>query len=179
MPRIDQFEDHHKGEIAAICGGGVNLPKDLREIDAVDRIIGVNQHSLILPLDYLVFLDRHMWPLVKDYRDIKLVTHLTKFANGGKHVIHANIAPPVGFSGLLAIWVADYFGFDRIHVCGMDQYDSRKDAREYWWQGPQTGTVSKHEQGKSDLDSVKRFIDELQHPERVFFTSGRLKELHQ
>jgi len=178
MPKIDQFKDFHKGETAVICGGGVSLPSDLRRIEAVDRIIGVNQHSLILPLDYLCFLDRHMWPLVKDFRDIKLVTKLNKFF-AEHHVIHANVAPPIGYSGAFAIWVADYLGFDRIDVCGMDQYEDRKDNREYWWQGPQTGPGNKHKLCKADLGLLKKFIDELQHPERVFFTSGRLKEIHQ
>jgi hypothetical protein len=178
MPTIDTLKNIHQGETAVICGGGVSLPFDLRQIEAVDRIIGVNQHSLILPLDYLCFLDRHMWPLVKEFRDTKLVTKLNKYY-GESHVIHANVAPPIGYSGAFAIWVADYFGFDRVDVCGMDQYEQRKDEREYWWQGPQTGPGNRHKLCKADLGLLKKFIDELQHPERVFFTSGRLKEIHQ
>lgn len=178
MPTIDKYKNYHQGETAVICGGGVNLPVDLRKIEAVDRIIGVNQHSMILPLDYLCFLDRHMFPIVKDVPGMMLVTKLNKFYSES-NVIHANVAPPIGYSGAFSIWVADYFGFDRIEVCGMDQYQERKDGREYWWQGPQVQGCQKHKLCNADLGLLKKFIDELQHPERVFFTSGRLKELHQ
>lgn len=178
MSVIIQWKDHHKGETAVICGGGASLAHDLRKIKACDRIIGVNQHSLILPLDYLCFLDRGMWPFIKDFHDMKLVTRLNKY-NSERHVIHVNVGPSIGYSGIFAIWVADYFGFDRIDVCGMDQYEDKKDGRDYWWQGPQTPDVLCHNECKSDLQRIKDFIDNLQHPERVFFTSGRLKELHQ
>ncbi|MDR9412421.1 MAG: hypothetical protein RI531_07365, partial [Haloferacaceae archaeon] len=179
MPKIQNFKDHHQGETAAICGGGVSLPQDLRSIEPVDRLIGVNQHALILPLDYLAFLDRHMWPLVKKYQDIMLVTKLSKFAYAGSHVIHADKAPPVRYSGMLAIWLADYLGFDKVCVCGVDNYEDRKDDREYWWQGPQTNKVEKHKQTDQDLNLMKRFIDELRNPCRIFFASGRLKRMHQ
>ena len=179
MPSIQRFKDYHQGEIAAICGGGVSLPQDLRSIEPVDRLIGVNQHALILPLDYLAFLDRHMWPLIQDVRDVMLVTKLSKFAYSGEHVIHADVAPAVRYSGMLAIWLADYLGFDQIHVCGTDQYECRKDGRKYWWQGPQTGKVEKHKQTDHDLDVMTRFIEELRNPDRVYFASGRFKRMHQ
>lgn len=178
MPIIRPMKDKHKGETALIMGGGTSLPHDLRQVDHFDRLIGVNQHSLILPLDYLCFLDRHMWPLVKDFRDVMMVTKLNKYYSE-PNVIHADVGPSIGYSGAFAIWVADWFGFDRIDVCGMDQYNKRKDQRDYWWQGPQVLQAHKRGEGKSDMERLKDFIDQLQYSERVFFVSGRLKELHQ
>jgi len=179
MPKAQEFKDHHQGETVAICGGGVSLPQDLRRIEPVDRLIGVNQHALILPLDYLVFLDRHMWPLVQDFRDMMLVTKLSKFAYAGEHVIHADLAPAVRYSGMLAIWLADFLGFGQVHVCGMDQYEERKDGREYWWQGPQTSRLEKHKQTDHDLNLMTRFIEQLRNPDRISFASGKFKRMHQ
>jgi len=180
MQSIESFKDKHQGESCAVLGGGVTLPIDLRKIDPVDRLIGVNQHAMILDLDYLVFRDRHMHQYVKDLRDVWLVTQTNTFKDD--HVIHAGIAPFIGYSGAMAIWVADYLGFDKIWICGMDQYDRKYDDREYWWDGPQRhkGGGIDHKVCASDLSLLKKFLDEqLKHPERVYFISGRLKELHQ
>lgn len=177
METIENYKNRHVGQSCAILGGGVSLPADLRQIDEVDILMGVNQHAVVLPLDYLVFRDRHMWPFIKEYRDIKLITQLNRFNES--HVIHAGVSPFIGYSGAMAFWIADYMGFERIDVCGMDQYNDRKDGREYWWQGPQAGEFKKHSHCNSDLELLKKFIDSLQHPERIFFVSGRLKELHQ
>lgn len=176
--QLEQFRDKHQGETCAVLGGGVNLPGDLRSIEPVDRLIGINQHSMILDLDYLVFLDVHMFPIVSQLKDCWLITKKRK--NEAPNLIHAGIAPPIGYSGLMAIWVADYLGFERIDVCGMDQYQDRKDGREYWWEGPQTKEMQRHNLCNSDIMLLKKYLDEqLQHPERVFFVSGRLKEVHQ
>jgi len=175
---LEQFKDKHEGETVAILGGGVSLPHDLRLLDPVDRLIGVNQHAAILDLDYLVFLDEHVYPLVYELRDVYLITKKRK--HRAPNLIHAGIAPPIGYSGLFAIWVADYLGFERVDVCGMDQYQDRKDGREYWWQGPQAKEIQKHKLCNSDIMLLKKYLDEqLRHPQRVFFASGRLKELHQ
>lgn len=175
---LEQFKNKHRGETAAILGGGVTLPADLRNIEPVDRLIGINQHSMIMDLDYLVFLDSHLYEIVSTVRDVVLITKKRKHQAG--NLVHAGIAPPVGYSGILAIWVADYMGFERIDVCGMDQYQKRPNEREYWWQGPQSGSIKPHHLCRDDLSLLKQFLDDkLQHPERVFFVSGRLKELHQ
>jgi len=154
------------------------LPRDIRQIEPVDTLIGINNHSLILDLDYLVFMDAMFLDVISDLDDVVFVTK--KHRMPGKQVIQAGIAPPVGYSGLLAIWVADYMGFDRIDVCGMDQYQARKGGRQYWWEGPMGTATNPPKAYKSTLDPLKTFLDEqLQHPERVFFASGRLKEIHQ
>lgn len=175
MQDLGQFRDFHKGQTCAVLGGGVTLPADLREIPQVDVLIGVNQHSLILPLDYVCFLDRHMWDYVEGFRDILKVTTSNKFAHRND-VIHAGTAPTIGFSGGLAVWVASVMGFDKIFVCGMDQYEDRGDGREYWWEGPQTKRSVSHQSARDSFTRWQEFINSLECKERVEFVSGRLKE---
>jgi hypothetical protein len=64
---IEAFKNLHKGKSCAILGGGTSLPYDMRKLPPVNLLFGVNQHSMIAPLDYLVFVDTKMWPYVKDY----------------------------------------------------------------------------------------------------------------
>ena len=94
MRSLNSYKGIHKGETCAVLGGAVTLPADLRAIPQVDILIGVNQHSLILPLDYLCFLDRHMWPYVEGFRDILKVTPLNKFASRDDVIhIHPSLLP--------------------------------------------------------------------------------------
>jgi len=176
MDQIHNYKDIHRGKTAAVLCGGTSLPHDLDSIPEVDHLIGVNQHAMILPLDYLVFSDRDVWDIVSQKKHCKFITHLNKY--NLPNVIHAGIWPPMGYSGQRAIYAADYLGFEEIYICGMDQYD-QKGNREYWWEGPQCKEMQRHSHCKSDLRRVKEFIDTLQHPERIFFASGRLKEIHQ
>ena len=175
MRSLNAYRGIHKGETCAVLGGAVTLPADLRAIPQVDILIGVNQHSLILPLDYVCFLDRHMWEYVEGFRDILKVTPLNKFSNRDD-VIHAGEAPTIGFSGGLAVWVAGLMGFDKIYVCGMDQYQDRGDGREYWWEGPQTKRSVTHTSARDSLRRWQDFINSLECKDRVKFVSGRLKE---
>jgi hypothetical protein len=176
MRRFNSYLGMHKGETCAVLGGGVTLPADLREIPQVDILIGVNQHSLILPLDYVVFSDRNMWEYLSGYKDILKITNLSKYDYDD--VIHAGEIPPIGFSGAKAVWCAERMGFERIYVCGMDQYQPR-DGREYWWQGPQTKLAFDHHHARDDMSRWKEFLNSLEYKDRVFFVSGRLKEIHQ
>jgi hypothetical protein len=119
-----------------------------------------------------------MWEFVEGYRDILKLTTLNKWA-GRNDVIHCGECPPIGFSGGLAVWVADQMGFDTIYVCGMDQYTDMG-GREYWWQGPQSWPFeAKHRTARNDLDRWKQFVSSMQNPSRIYFVSGRLKEVHQ
>jgi len=177
MQRIETYKDTHKGQTCAVLCGGPSLPLDLRNLpEEMDVLIGVNQHSLILPCDYIVFSDRHMWPLIESIKDCKYITHLNKFDTN--RTIHAGIWPPMGYSGQRAIYAADYMGFEKVYICGMNQYD-QNEKREYWWEGPQCKEMQKHTHCKADLGRVKEFIDSLNHPERIYFVSGQLKEIHQ
>ena len=178
MKYLSQFKNFHKGQTCAILGGGVSLPKDLRSIPQVDILMGVNQHAIILPLDYIVFSDREMWKYIEDVDGCYKVSNLNKWRDR-KDFIHCGEAPAIGFSGAKAVWVADQMGFEKIYICGIDQYQNR-DGREYWWQGCQSEPfVSKHISARDDLARWKQFLLTLQNPDRVFFVSGRLKELHQ
>lgn len=176
METIEHYKDKHQGQTCAILCGGTSLPYDLRAIPDVDVLIGVNQHSLILPCDYIVFSDRHMWPLIEPIKDCKYITHLNKYDTG--RTIHAGIWPSMGYSGQRAIYAADFMGFETTYVCGMNQYD-KNDPREYWWEGPQCKEMQRHNHCNADLGRLKDFIDSLNHPERIFFVSGQLKEIHQ
>lgn len=176
MERIELYKNKHRGQTAAVLCGGPSLPLDLHTMPPVDIFIGVNQHANILPLDYLVFGDRPMWELVKDIPNCMFITHLKKFPTS--RTIVADIWPPMGYSGMRAIYAADWMGFDQIYVCGMNQYD-QNEKREYWWEGPQCLEMQHHRHCTSDLSRIKEFIDSLNHPERIFFVSGQLKEIHQ
>ena len=175
MQRIENYKDYHAGEICAVLCGGPSLPYDLRRIPDVDVLIGVNQHSLILDCNYIVFSDRHMWDLIEPIKDCKYITHINKFTD--PRVIHAGIWPSMGYSGQRAIYAADYMGFEEVYICGMNQYD-RREKREYWWEGPQCKEMQRHTHCRADLSRLKEFIDSLNHPERIFFASGQLKEIH-
>lgn len=174
MRSLNSYKGIHAGETCAVLGGAVTLPADLRAIPQVDVLIGVNQHSLILPLDYVCFLDRHMWDYVEGFRDILKVTPLNKFS-GRDDVIHAGEAPTIGFSGALAVWVAGIMAFEKIYVCGMDQYQDR-DGREYWWEGPQSVMKVRHHAARNDLSRWQDFVNSLEWKGRIEFVSGRLKE---
>lgn len=178
MYRLVDFKDKHKGQTCAILGGGVSLPEDLRRIPQVDCLIGINHHSIILPLDYIVFLDREMWKYVETVDGCWKVSSCGKF-KGRSDFIHIGDAPIIGFSGALAVWFADQLGFETIYVCGIDQYQD-KNGREYWWQATHCEPFeAKHKSARDDLTRWKQFLLALQHPENVYFVSGRLKELHQ
>lgn len=178
MLRLIDFKDKHLDQSCAILGGGVCLPQDLRAIPEVDTLIGINHHSIILPLDYIVFSDKEMFKYVEGISGCYKVTFLSHWKSRSDF-IHIGDAPALGFSGALAIWFADKLGFSAIHVCGMDQYENRE-GREYWWQATHCEPFKpKHTHARDDLSRWKQFLLSLNHPERVFFASGRLKELHQ
>lgn len=178
MYRSIDFRNKHIGQSCAILGGGVSLPTDLRSIPQVDCLIGVNNHAIILPLDYLVFLDREMWKYIENVDGCYKVSSLAKWKSRSDF-IHCVESPIIGFSGALAVWFADQLGFKTIYVCGMDQYQERS-GREYWWQAVHCEPFKPtHVSARDDLSKWREFLLTLQHPERVFFVSGRLRELHQ
>lgn len=177
MRYISQYRDIHQNETCAILGGGVMLPSDLRSIPQVDILMGINQHTLILPLDYVAFVDRHMFPFVEGYHDIKKITPLNKWGDRDDF-IHAGEWPQLGYSGCLAVWAADQMGFKEIICCGMDQYQDYG-GREYWWEGPQSPVTNRHHGAKADLTRWIDFLNSLRNPRRVRFASGRIKEAWQ
>lgn len=180
MEYIEQYKNEYKGETCAILCGGTSLPHDLRDIPEVDYFFGVNQHSLILPLDFLVFVDKKMWPYLKDY-DCTFITRVRELQDSDKkRIIVVRQSLVHNYSGALALKAADAMGFDKIYVCGMDQYQKdEEDNRYYWWEGPQTPPRQKDRKMHDSPGVLQKFVKSLRSPQKVFFASGRMKELHQ
>jgi len=172
---LDKLRNYHEGKTCAILGGGISLVSDLHHLPDVDRLVGVNQHALILDLDYVVFSDKEMWKYVEPYHWIYKISHHYDFRDRDDY-IDSGICPQFGFSGARAIWVCDFMGFDQIHVCGIDHYDSHPDGREYWWQIGKNEKPQHHKHNRY-INNWKRVKDSLNNPERVSFVSGRVKEV--
>lgn len=180
MNYIEELKDKYKGSTCAIYGGGTNLPQDIRALPEVDVQIGVNHHALILPLDYIVFIDTAIWPLLKDHCD-KFITRSPKINPDdelGKTMFRYRQTLPHNYSGALAIIAADIMGFDKIYVCGIDQYDGGEASRIYWHEGinPQRPKPRKMHDTPKEMHNVVR---RCKRPENIYFMSGRLKQLHQ
>jgi len=175
---IEGLKDKHKHSTCAILGGGPSLPTDMQELPDVDIVFGVNQHSLIAPLDYLVYIDGKLWPYIK-HKQTTFITRILPEDTEDKQFIQVRQMQTHNYSGALAIWVADKMGFDKVYCCGMDQYD--ESDRLWWWQGPQLENEEIRRQRARivDAEPMVKFLKSLRNPQKVFFMSGRLKELHQ
>lgn len=125
---LEHFKGRHKGERCAVLGGGASLIRDMNAIPADARLIGINQHTAILPLDYIVFSDPHIADAVKDVDCVKF-THYAKLWGG--RIAGCAFAPNFGLTGPLGVWIAGYMDFARIQVAGMDGYLGEK---RYWYQ---------------------------------------------
>lgn len=126
--QLEHFKGRHKGEIVAVLGGAESLIRDLNAIPAEARLIGINQHAAILPLDYIVFSDPVIADAVKDVDCVKF-THYGKLV-GGK-IASCAFAPNFGLTGPLGVWIAGYMDAARIIAGGFDGYLGSK---RYWWQ---------------------------------------------
>lgn len=178
---IEAYNKQYKNKTCAILGGGTSLPKDMRLIPDVDVLIGVNQHSLILPLDYVCFVDGKMFDYVKDH-NITIITRRQNFTDEEKrnnNIIVYRQSLVHNYSGALALKAADTMGFSKIYVCGMDQYDKPEDGRYYWWEGPQTPERQKDKKNHDSPLVLRNFIRSMKSPQNVYFASGRMKEIHQ
>ena len=123
---LKDYHDRHSGQTAAVLCGGPSLPHDLAQIPDDAALIGVNQHAIILPLDYIVFSDAAVFPLIAHHSAPKITRCANLRAQG---IVWAPDVPDFNFSGPLAVWIADFLGFSRIVVCGVDLYRSE---RPYW-----------------------------------------------
>jgi len=172
---IEGMKDCCKGQTVAILGGSPALVQDMKQLPATEQLWGVNQHTAILPLDLIVFIDTKLWPYIKDMHD----TFITRTAecDETKTIIRVRQQLTHNYSGALALFAADKMGFDKVYVAGMDQYDLEAD-RTYWWEGPQTPDVVRSRRLCTDVEPVVKFVRTLRHPQNVYFMSGRLKEQH-
>lgn len=186
MDYLDSYKDYHKGKTCAVLGGGTSLVYDIQALPEVDKLFGVNQHSAILQPDYTVFLDTALWPYLRDYKTTFICREASYQSNtdlGARKIILYRQSLKHNYSGTLAIIAADYMGFDKIYVCGMDQYKGygeEEDPRFWWWQGPQTPPKQK-DRGKNHNtpDQLHNIVKHLRRPQNIYFMSGRMKDLHQ
>ena len=178
VEHIEGMKNLHRYKTCAILGGGPSLVKDIQNLPNVDILFGVNQHSMILNLDYLVFVDTKLWPYVQDC-DTTFITRILPENIEDKKFIQVRQMQNHNYSGALAIWVADKMGFDKVYCCGMDQYDNSEQL--WWWQGPQLENeeIRRQRARVVDAEPMIGFLKSLRNPQKVFFMSGRLKELHQ
>lgn len=165
MLELSELKGRHRGQRIAVLGGGPTLLSDLRLVPHDAVLIGVNQHCLLLNLDYVVFQDREIYPVLAE-GDAPLCTHHRDLAH-----IHTGIIPDFGLSGGTAVWMADYLGADEILVAGMDSYTGE---RRYWHSPP--GQRSP-QLGQNPVDVWVRVRDYLARPGIVRAVSGPLTEI--
>lgn len=128
-------------------------------------LIGVNQHCLLLNLDYIVFQDREIYPVLRD-AEAPLCTHHRDIAT-----IYTGIIPDFGLSGGTALWMADYLGADQVIVAGMDSYTG---DRRYWHSKPGD---RRPQDGQNPADVWRRVRDYMARPEIVRVVSGPIGEV--
>jgi hypothetical protein len=162
---LSSIRGRHRGQCIAVLGGGPTLIRDLKRVPMDAVLIGVNQHALLLNLDYVHFQDREVYPVLKD-ADAPLVTHHRDLAH-----IYSGVCPDFALSGGSAVWIADYFDAAQVIVCGCDSYT---EARRYWHSPP---GARPPDLGCNPTDVWRRVRDHLAHPERVRAVSGPLTEI--
>lgn len=138
---------------------------DLKRVPLDAVLIGVNQHTMLLNLDYLVFQDRDIYPVVRE-SDAPLCTHHRDLAH-----IYTGVIPDYSLSGGTAVWMADFFDAAEIIICGCDNYT---EGRRYWHSKPGERLPA---DGYSGIDVWHRVRDQLAHPDRVRAVSGPLTEV--
>ncbi len=162
---LSAIRGRHRGQCIAVLGGGPTLLADLKRVPFDTILIGVNQHAMLMNLDYLVFEDRDIYPVVRE-SDAPLCTSHRDLAH-----IYTGIAPGYGLSGATATWIADNFEASQIILAGMDNYSG---GRRYWHSPPQWKGDSL---GCSCISVWQQVHRQLERPERVRAISGPLTEV--
>lgn len=162
---LSSIKDRHSGRCIAVLGGGPTLLADLRRLPEDCLLVGVNQHTMLLNLDYLVFQDREIYPVVQE-SDAPLCTHHRDLAQ-----IYTGIVPDFGLSGATAVWMAEYLGASQIIVCGCDNYTA---GRRYWHSKPNQMSAADGYSGIEVWHQVRRL---MARPEAVRVMSGPLCEV--
>ena len=139
--------------------------RDLKRVPFDAILVGVNQHALLMNLDYVVFQDREIYPVLAE-GDAPLCTHHRDLAH-----IYTGIVPDFGLSGGTAVWMADYLGADQIIVAGMDSYTA---DRCYWHSKPGQRPPPVGENCTQVWTKVR---DYMARPEIVRVVSGPLMEI--
>lgn len=165
MIELSSIRDRHRGQCIAVLGGGPTLLADLNRVPFDAVLIGVNQHALLLNLDYVVFQDREIYPALVQ-SEAPLCTHHRDLAH-----IYTGIVPDFGLSGGTAVWMADYLGAERVIVAGMDSYTG---DRRYWHSRPGDRML---DLGSNCADVWTRVRDYMARPDIVRVASGPLTEI--
>jgi hypothetical protein len=167
MLELAQFKNKHKGGSVAVLGGAPRLLTDLYNLPQHFDLIGVNQHTLLLPLSYILFSDKPIFDLVKDHPAYK-VSHFRDLSGAG--MVWAGIIPNFNLSGPKAVWLADYLGYEEILVCGMDGYAT---DRRYWHDQPEERSLQNAYQRDRNIWSLLK--GSLSNSKKVRFTCGEMQ----
>ena len=167
MIDIRQIENSRSGRSVAILGGGPSLLKDIYRLPEDVDLIGVNQHALLLPLDFVVFLDAAIWELVKDHPCLKVSHHKIEHPK----MVWSGVCPDYGLSGAAALWIAEFLGYNEIMVCGFDCYAQK---RRYWHSPVDEDFKANAYQNDIRIWDLVR--THLKYPERIKFMSGPMME---
>lgn len=165
MIELSAIRGRHRGQCLAVLGGGPTLLADLKKVPFDAILVGVNQHTMLMNLDYLVFQDPDIYPVVRE-SDAPLCTHHRDLAH-----IFTGIVPDFGLSGGTAVWMADFLGAEQIIVCGCDNYTA---GRRYWHSKPGATLPA---DGYSGIDVWHRVRDLMERPGIVRAVSGPLTEV--
>lgn len=168
MIDLAAYEGRHRGQRCAVLGGGPALVDDIKAVRPrllrEGVLVGVNQHALLLPLEYIVYQDKELWPILKGHAPV--ISHHKEMCD-----IWSGIVPDFGFSGGTAVWIADYLGFDEIYICGCDNYMTN---RRYWHS--KLGDL-RIEEGISNIQAWIKVRDYMKNPDKVFVASGCLTQV--
>jgi hypothetical protein len=169
MDYLEFYKDEFTNQECVILGGGPNTPEDYWACPQKATFkIGVNQHACLLEdLQFIVFHDPKVWEVVKNHPAKKITIH-----ENFEGIIQSGICPQFGFSGAQAVWIAEYMGFEKIHLCGFGCYEDQ--SRDYWHSLSGEFTHSHALQFESVWNLVKR---KMQNPNKVNVLSGPLKEI--
>ena len=162
------LEGSHRGQRCVVLGGGPALVEDIKAVRPLllqgGVWIGVNQHALLLSLDYIVYQDKELWPLLKGHAPV--ISHHKDACD-----IWSGIVPDFGFSGGTAVWIAGFLGFDEIYVAGCDNYMT---TRRYWHS--KLGDL-RVEDGISNIQAWVKVRDYMKEPQKVKVASGCLTKV--
>lgn len=128
MIKLSSLQKVHKGQPAAVLGGGTSLPEDMRRLPSGSLLIAVNDHALHIGVkpDYMVFMDDpNIKPsLIQVVDEWHSEQHGLRVTEGlaWTDVDLRGVVRPDLRSGIWSAWFAMYLGCAPILLCGMDLY---------------------------------------------------------
>lgn len=129
METLSNLRNRHKGQPAAVLGGGSSLAVDLLRVPPQSIMLSVNQRGLhLVDCHYMVYLDRPdrfsaLLAAINTFQGLK-ISH-----QPGSDVDFDVEAWDGGFSAGLATWLACWMGCDPVLLCGMDCYQDERTPR--------------------------------------------------